>query len=78
MDGVLLALIIVCTFSRHCDTCSSLSSCAQLNSGCVCACNCVGMCIVGVYDIKLESGAMMVKVLRQYFQLSNCEVSAVQ
>ena len=43
--GILLALIPVCTVSRHCDTFSSLSSCAQLDYGCVCACSCMGMCI---------------------------------
>ena len=32
-------------FSRHCYTCSSLSSVAQLDSDCVCACSCAGMCI---------------------------------
>ena len=51
--GILLALIPVCTVSRHCDTSSSLSSCAQLNYGCVCVCSCMGMCIVGVGVIKI-------------------------
>ena len=46
--GVLLALVLVSTISRHSDICYRLSSCAQLDYGCVCACSCVVMCIVGV------------------------------
>ena len=40
--GVLLALLLVCNVSTHCDTCSGLSSCAELDSGCLSAC---GLCV---------------------------------
>ena len=60
-------------FSRHCYTFYSLSSLAQLDSGCVCACSCAGMCIYACQSLKFEAGTMVVMVLRQYFQLMNCE-----
>ena len=65
-------------FSRHCYTFYSLSSLAQLDSGCLCACSCAGMCIYACQSLKFEAGTMVVMVLRQYFQLMNCEGSAVQ
>ena len=76
--GILLVLILVYTVSRHCDTCSSLSSCAQLDSGCACACSCVGCVLYVCESLKFEGGTMMVMVLRQYFQLSNYVGPAVQ
>ena len=40
---------------------------------------CVGMLLyVCIKSLKFEGGTVMVMVLRQYFQLSNCEVPAVQ
>ena len=65
-------------FSRHCYTCSSLSSVAQLDSGCVCACSCAVMCIYVCQSLKFEGGTIVVMVPRQYFQLVNCEDSAMQ
>ena len=49
-------------FSRHCYTCSSLSSVAQLDSDCVCACSCAGMCIYMCESLKFEGGTMVVMV----------------
>ena len=46
--GVLLLLIFICPVSRHHNSYSSFSCCAQVDSDCVCACSCVGMCIVCV------------------------------
>ena len=74
---LLLAFNTCMYFSRHCYTCSSLSSLAQLDSGCVCACSCAGMCIYACQSLKFEAGTMVVMVPRQYFQLMNCEGSAV-
>ena len=65
-------------FSRHCFTCSSFSSHAQLDSGCVFACSCAGMCIYVCESLKFEGGTMVVMVPLQYFQLMNCEGSAIQ
>ena len=64
--------------SRHYYTCSSLSSHVQLDSGCVRACSCAGMCIYVCELLKFEGGTMVVMVRRQYFQLMNCEGSAMQ
>ena len=49
---LLLAFNTCMYFSRHCYTCSSLSSLAQLDSGCVCACSCAGMCIYACQSLK--------------------------
>ena len=39
----------------------------------------VGACVLYVCEsLKFEGGTMMVMVPRQYFDLSNCECSAVQ
>ena len=65
-------------FSRHCYTCSSLSSLAQLDSGYVCAFSFAVMCIYVCESLKFEDGTMVVMVLRQYFQLMNCEGFAMQ
>ena len=65
-------------FSRHCYTCSSLSSVAQLDSDCVCACSCAGMCIYVCESLKFESGTMVVMVPLQYFQFMNCEGCTMQ
>ena len=61
----------------NCYTFYSLSSLVQLDSGCVCACSCAGMCIYACQSLKFEAGTMVVMVPRQYFQLMNCEGSAV-
>ena len=45
---MLLASILAHTVSKHCDTSSSLSSCAQLDYSCVCACSSVGSTIMVV------------------------------
>ena len=76
----LLALTLVCTVSRHYDTCSSLSSCVQLDSGFVCACSCVGVCIMCVnYQIwKWGYGGHGGTGSEYYYQLWDCECSAVQ
>ena len=65
-------------FSRDCYTCSSLSSVAQLDSDCVCACSCAGMCIYVCESLKFEGGTMVVMVPLQYFQFMNCGGSAMQ
>ena len=65
-------------FSRHWYSCSSLSYLAQLDSDCVCACSCAVMCIYACQSLKFEAGTMVVMVPWQYFQLMNCEGSAVQ
>ena len=65
-------------FSRHCCTCSSLSSVAQLDSDCVCACSYAGMCIYVCEPLKFEGGTMVVMVPLHYFQFMNCEGSAIQ
>ena len=62
-------------FSRHC---YSLSSLAQLDSGCVCACSCAEMCIYACQSLKFEGWTMLVMVWRQYFQFMSCEGSAMQ
>ena len=64
-------------FSRHGYTFYSLSSLAQLDSGCVCACSCAVMCIYACQSLKFEAGTMVVMVPRQCFQLINCEGSAM-
>ena len=52
--SVYIASIDTCMyFSRLCYTCSSLSSNAQLDSGCACAC-CAGMCIYVCESLKFE------------------------
>jgi len=48
-------------FSRYCYTSFSLSSLAQLDSGCVV------MCIYACQSLKIEGGTMVVMVPRQYF-----------
>ena len=75
--SVLLGIDTCMYFPRHCYTCSSLSSHAQLDSGCVYACSCAGMCILCV-SLKFEGKSMVVVALRQYCQLMNCEDSAMQ
>ena len=44
----------------------------------VCACSCVGVSISYVESLKFEGGAMVDRVLRQYFHLRKCMCSAVQ
>ena len=61
--------------SRHCYTCSSHSSVAQLDSDCVCACSCTGMCIYVCKTLKFDGGTMVVMVPLQFM---NCEGSAMQ
>ena len=63
-------------FSRHCYTCSSLSSVAQ--SDCVYACSCAGVCTYVCESLKFAVGTMVVMVLLQYFQFMNFEDSAMQ
>ena len=63
-------------FLKHTE--DAVSSLAQLDSGCVCACSCVGMCIYACQSLKFEAWTMVVMVPRQYFQLMNCEGSAMQ
>ena len=65
-------------FSRHCYTCFSISSHAQLDSDCVCACSCAGMCTYVCESLEFEAGTMVVMVPLQYFQFMNCEGSAMQ
>ena len=62
--------------SRHCYTCSSLSSVAQ--GDCVCVLVVVQGCVFMCVSIKFEGGTMVVMVLLQYFQFMNCEGSAMQ
>ena len=62
-------------FFMHCYTCSSLSSVAQLDSDCVCACNCAGMSIYVCETLKFEGGTMVVMVPLQFM---NYEGSAMQ
>ena len=64
--------------SRHCYACFSLSSHAQLDSGCACACSCAGMCIYACKSLNFKGGTMVVMVSQQYFHLMNCEGSAMQ
>ena len=61
-----------------CYTFYSLFSVAQLDSDCVCACSCAGMCIYVCESLKFEGGTMVVMVPLQYFQFMNCEGSAMQ
>ena len=65
-------------FSRHCYTCSSLSSVAQLDSDCVYTCSCVGVCTYVCESLKFAVGTMVVMVLLQYFQFMNFEGSSMQ
>ena len=56
--GVLLVLILICTVSRTVILVLAFSSSAQVDSGCVCAGRCVGMCIYVCESLKFEGGTM--------------------
>ena len=51
---------------------------ARLDSDCVCACSCAGMCTYVCESLKFAGGTMVVMVPLQYFQFMNCEGSAMQ
>ena len=57
--GILLVLILVWTVSRTVVLILAFSSCAHLDSGCVCACSCVGMRIYVCESLKLRVGLRM-------------------
>ena len=65
--GILLAVLLVCTFSRQYDACCSLTSCAQLDSVYVLVIA-WGVCIVQCVSLKFVGWSMVVSVTWQYFQ----------